>query len=95
MSDKQDYIEKLKAQANVWRTQIAQLEARVDKAEVDAKHEYTKQLQQLQERVDQFEQKIDEIKKSSDDAYGELKVGAEQAWNDIGNAFSNALEQIK
>lgn len=95
MSDKQDYIEKLEAQANVWRTQIAQLEARVDKAEVDAKHEYTKQLQQLQERVDQFDQKIDEMKKSSDDAYGELKQGAEQAWNDIGNAFSNALEQIK
>ena len=95
MSNKQDYIDKLEAQVNVWRMQISQLEDRAERAKADVKHEYLLKVNELGDRVDDFERKIGEMKQIGEESFSELQRGAEKAWNNISSSFSNALEKIK
>ena len=96
MKDKRKaYEEKLDAQMEEWNAQIALLKAKADKAKAEAKIEYYKTIENLQQRQDEASAKLHELKAAGDEAWEDLKTGAEKAWAEVKTAFHEAVSKFK
>jgi len=96
MKDKRKaYEEKIDAQLDEWKAQIALLKARADKAKAEAKIEYYKTIEALQHRQDEARAKLHEMKTAGDEAWEDLKTGAEKAWAEVKTAFHDAALKFK
>lgn len=89
------YEEKLDAQFEEWNAQIALLKARADKSKAEAKIEYYKTIETLQQKKDGARTKLDELKTAGDEAWEDLKTGAEKAWDEVKTAFHSAAAKFK
>lgn len=96
MDDKRKaYEEKLDAQLKEWSAQIDLLKARADKATAEAKIEYYKTIESLQRKQDEAGTKFRELKAASNEAWEDLKTGAEKGWTEVKNAFQGAMSRFK
>ena len=96
MTDKRKaYEEKFDAQLKEWGAQIALLKAKADKAKADVKIEYYKTLETLQGKQDVARTKLKELRSSGDDAWEDVKTGAENVWTEIKAVFQNAASRFK
>jgi uncharacterized coiled-coil DUF342 family protein len=83
MSDRQAYIEKMEAQLKIWDAQISQWNARADKNKADLKIEYNKNLERLKSKRDELNGKIQDIKRSSGDAWQRIKEGSDRIMSEM------------
>ena len=95
MKSREEYIDSLAAQLKEWSAKIDDLESKARAAKADVKTGYEDQIRQLKGKRDAATQKLQELKSSSTDAWGTLKVGAETAWADLKNAVIAAKERFK
>jgi len=89
------YEEKLDAQFDKWNVQIALLKAKADKAKAEGRIEYYKTIEALQHKQDVAGTKLHQLKIAGDDAWEDLKTGAEKAWDEVTAAFHNASSKFK
>jgi len=83
MEDKRKaYEKKIDAQLEEWSTQIALHKARADKAKAEVKIEYYKTIETLQRRQEEAKARLHELETSGDEAWEDLKTGAEKAWDE-------------
>ena len=95
MSERDAYIEKMKAQLDAWNAKIDQYEAQAKKAGADAQLHFEKQLEELKDSRDDAAKHIKEMQDASNDAWESLQRGAENAWDEMARAFKNAAERFK
>ena len=95
METKQAYEAKVKAQLDNLNAQIAQMKAKAAEANADAAIEYNKTIENLSDKRDAAQVKLNEIGKASEDAWQDLKVGFESAWNDLNIAFKSAMDKFQ
>ena len=96
MKDKRKaYEEKLDAQLKEWGAQIALLKAKADNAKADAKIEYYKTIEALQNKQNNAKAKLQELKAAGDEAWEDIKTGAEKAWADVKTAYHDASSRFK
>ena len=95
METKQAYEAKVKAQLDNLNAQIAQMKAKAAEANADAEIEYNKTIENLSDKRDAAQVKLNEIGKASEDAWQDLKVGFESAWNDLNIAFKSAMDKFQ
>ncbi|MGB3639162.1 MAG: hypothetical protein WBA39_16540 [Rivularia sp. (in: cyanobacteria)] len=95
METKQAYEAKVKAQLDKLNAQIAQMKAKAAEANADAEIEYNKTIEDLSDKRDAAQVKLNEIGKASEDAWQDLKVGFESAWNDLNIAFKSAMDKFQ
>jgi multidrug resistance efflux pump len=92
MTDKRKaYEEKFDAQLKEWSAEIALLKAKADKAKAEAKIEYYKTIETLQGKQDGASTKLQELRAAGDDAWEDIKTGAENVWT----AFNSAASRFK
>ncbi len=89
------YEEKFDAQLKEFSAQIALLKARADKGKAEAKIEYYKTVEALQQKQDEAMKKLHELKSAGDEAWEDLKTGAENAWDEVKAAFYGAASKFK
>lgn len=95
MSKKQAYEKKLQAQLDEWNADIDKLKAKADAATADKQLEYYKKIEELQSMQDNANKKLTELKKAGDDAWEDIKVGIDSAWDSLGSAFKSATSRFK
>jgi hypothetical protein len=96
MTDKRKaYEEKLDAQLEDWKAQIALFKARADKAKAEAKIEYYQTIEALQHRENEARVKLHELSTAGDGAWEDLKTGTEKAWAEFKAAFHSAALKFK
>lgn len=96
MTDKRKaFEEKFDAQLNEWSAEIALLKAKADKAKAEVKIEYYKTLETLQGKQDVARTKLKELRSAGDDAWEDVKAGAETVWTEIKAVFQNAASRFK
>ncbi|RLK50430.1 hypothetical protein DFR31_0326 [Alkalispirillum mobile] len=95
MSDKNEYVEKMKARLDEWNADISKLQAKARQAEADAKIRYEEQLRELRKQRDHAEEKLKEVQASSEEAWREMRAGMEKAWDDVSEAFRNAMNRFR
>ena len=95
MSSRDAYIQKMKAKLDEWNADIAQLEAKADGAEADMKMKYNEKIDALKKQREEAAAKLVELRNASEDAWEDIKVGLESAWDSLGSAMKSALSKFK
>jgi len=86
-----DLRAKLDEELKTWGPQIDVLKSTAAKAETEAK----KVLESLRQRKDALKKELEGLKGSSEAAWGDVRVGAGKAWDELKAAFKSASEKFK
>jgi uncharacterized coiled-coil DUF342 family protein len=96
MSEKRDaYVQKIKARVDEWNAEIDRLSARAEQAEADARIQYDEEIQTLKKFRDDTRNKLEKLEKSGDDAWEDLKSGAEMAFEAMNEAINSARKRFR
>ena len=95
MKNRDEYIEKMKAQLEQWEKQMAIWEAAALKATADAKIELEKQMGITRSRLDDMVFRMELLKGASTDAWQEIARGADEARKTMQDASEKARIHFK
>jgi septal ring factor EnvC (AmiA/AmiB activator) len=95
MSERDAYIEKLKARLDEWNADMARLEAKARAAQADARLEYEKALKDMDEQRERVREQLSELQAASDAAWKDLRRGAEAALQEMGRAWEDARKHFR
>ena len=95
MKSKEEYIRTMQAKLEEWSADIDTLTAKAGEVSTDLKSEYAQQIAALKVKQAAARQKIDELQKSGEIAWKDLKSGIELAWSAIGEAVNSAKSRFK
>lgn len=84
--NRDEYVQKLKAQVDQWNAQMATWE----KASEDVKNKYLQQLDEARVRRDEAIAEMKRLQGASADAWTQMMKGAETAFKNMQTAFDNA-----
>ena len=95
MDNRDEYVEKLKAQLDQWNSQLAAWDAATRGATADAKIELEKQIGIVKSRADDMVYRMELMKGASADAWQEIARGADEARKTMQDAFEKARSRFK
>ncbi|MCI0653690.1 MAG: hypothetical protein L0Y39_04350 [Methylococcaceae bacterium] len=95
MNEKEMYQQKLEAQLDEWKADIAKLKAKASGAKADAQIAMNKHIEALERRLEDAQVKLSELVNASDNAWNSVKTGVESAWNSLRFALSDAASKFK
>jgi chromosome segregation ATPase len=90
LSDRKEYIERMSKQLKSWDDQIIKLEEKAAGVNEETKEKYRNELFKLKKQENKTRQKLEELKKSGDEAWNDVKKGFEKSWSELSSAFENA-----
>jgi hypothetical protein len=95
MSKRDRYVEVLKARLDLWNAELDRLEATTSSLHAEAKLELERQAAELRRRRDEALERVRQIQHAQEGAWEDLKSGAEQAFNAVGEAFERARARFR
>ena len=96
MSAKRDaYVEKMKAALDKWNAEITKLEAEAGQSRAEAQQKIEKQIASLKKKRQAVEENLGELGGAGEDAWEDLKIGAENALGSLGDAVRSAQSRFK
>ena len=95
MSSRDEYVRKMQAKLEEWNADIDKLAAKADEVSGELKNEYAEQITALKAKQAAAREKIEEMQKSGESAWHELKAGIDLAWTAIGESIDSAKSRFK
>lgn len=95
MNKRDAYVEKMKAQLDVWNAEMDKLVARTNTAEADMKQRYKEQIETLKRQREEANQRLRELQSASEAAWESLRAGMETAWEDMSKAVKDAASRFR
>jgi uncharacterized coiled-coil DUF342 family protein len=95
MSNRDAYVEKMKAKLDEWNAEIDKLAAEADQADAETKIEYNKQIVDLRAKRKEMEDKIAEVQQAGEGAWEDLKQGIENSWEILKTSFNRAKSRFE
>lgn len=95
MSTLDEYKQKIEAELEVAQAKIAELTAKAKDSTADAKIEFSKQIEQLEQGVESAKAKLGELGEAGEEAWEQLKEGAESAWDKLTAAVKETAAKFK
>jgi len=94
MTTKESYEKKLQAQLDEWKAEIDKLRARAEGAQADAQIEYERQIEDLQALQESANRRLLELKEAGDEAWEDLRAGAQESVETLGQSIRSAMERF-
>ena len=95
MATKEAYEKKLEAQLKEWEAKLDLLSAKAQKATADARIKYENELESLRSKRAAARKTLEELGKRSENAWEDMKVGAEKVWDEMSKAIDKAATRFK
>jgi predicted nucleic acid-binding Zn-ribbon protein len=95
MSEKDAYVQKLHAKIDEWNAEIDKLKAKADKAGAESRLDYQKEIETLQQRRKEFEERLTKVRHAGESAWQDLRSGAQNAWDAMEDALRSARSKFK
>lgn len=95
MTNRDEYVEKMKAQLDQWDRQTATWEAAAQEATAEARVELEKQVGIMRSRADDLVFRMELLKSAAADAWQEIARGADEARKTMQDAFEKARFHFK
>jgi chromosome segregation ATPase len=92
---KEAYIKRLEAQFEEWRAEIDLLKAKANTAQADARIEYEKEIEELEEKQAQAKDRLEGLRAAGENSWGDLRKGLDQAWDELRDAVSQAAGRFE
>ena len=81
MTTRDEYVASMKNQLDEWNNEIDTMEARAGAVQADLRMDFNKELAALRAQRDNGENKLEELKSSSEGAWDRVKLEAENLWD--------------
>ena len=95
MSQQDTYIQKLQEQLDAWKSQIDQFKTKSADMAVHSRAEYQKHLEALEAHGETVKQQLKLAQQASDQAWTDMRLKADQAWESLHDATKKAFEKFK
>ena len=95
MDDKELYREKLEAKFKEMKARVELLEAKAAQVKAESKLEFQKHLDELRQKRDAVQGKLEEVKKSGGEAWKDLRSGMEKATEELKQAIDRAMDKFR
>ena len=95
MINRDEYVQKLKAQIDQWNAEAARWEAKAGEAQASMRAEYERQIAQFHARRDEAMAELRRIQGASMDAWSEMMRGADAALKGMQDAFERARKSFE
>jgi hypothetical protein len=92
---KEDLKEKIEEQLAKWKSTIDGLKISFEHAEVDVKAKLHDQLESLHDKRVKAEKLLEEVSATSQDAWEQIKSGADQGWSDLTRAAKSTMDKVR
>jgi phage host-nuclease inhibitor protein Gam len=93
--NRNEFVEKLKAQLDDINADLDNLEAKVNDARADVKEEYQEKLHEAKEARVIAETKLQKLRDAGEDAWEEMKAEAEHTWKALRNSVNYFKSHFK
>ena len=94
METKDLYLKKMKAKFDElnykWNLERNKLEAKAQHAKAEVKKKFEEKLKTLHEQREKMNQRLDQIDNASEEAWKDIKEGADSAWKSLNEAIKRA-----
>jgi uncharacterized protein YhaN len=94
MENREEYQGKMESQFSEWGKEIDNLKDRADRAAADTRQGYYDEIEALRAKQASMRAKLQELKTSGDDAWGDLKEGLDRSWNQVKDSFNKAAARF-
>jgi chromosome segregation ATPase len=94
-SKKRAFQETLEAQLKEWDAKLDVLKAKARKATAEARAECEGQLEALAAKRVLAQEKLQELRERTEDAWEDLKAGVDKTWGEIGKAINKIASHFK
>ena len=95
MTNREAYLKKLEAQLDEWSAELEKLKAKGKEASADLSIKYNRQVEEFGQKMDAARSHAKTLKEASDDAWEDMKGGAEAAWSELKDAFGEIFSSRK
>lgn len=95
MANKQDFINKLRAQEGVWKMQLAEFQIQADNEDEMSRDAYYNMIKNLKKILGDFDKKVDELKKANKSSYEKVSREMEDVLESTVHAFGEFTERFK
>lgn len=95
MSDRDAYVQKMKAKLDEWNAEIDRLAAKASQAQADARLKYNEEIDNLKKQREEADRRMRELQSSSEEAWNSVREGMEAAWDRMNNALKDAVSRFK
>ncbi len=93
--NREAYTQKLKAKIDEWNAELDRLAAKADQADGEIKVRYYKQMEELRKKRNDVEQKVQELKDSTESVWDDMKQGVENSWATWKESFTRAKSEFE
>ena len=95
MSNRDEYVEKMKTQLDQWNADIAKWEVKAQGAKTEARAEYDKHLETLKQQREQAMVQKKLLQAAAGEAWVEMMRGTDEAWARMREAFDKASSHFR
>ncbi|MFY0991825.1 hypothetical protein [Halomonas sp. C05BenzN] len=95
MNNRDDFIERMKANLDAWNAEIERLAARAREAGEEARVRYHDDIERLKQRRDETRELLEELEQTGEAAWGTLRQGVEESWQRLRKAFDDAASHFR
>jgi uncharacterized coiled-coil DUF342 family protein len=95
MSSRDEYVRKMQAKLEELNADIDKLAARANAVSAELRSEYNEEMAALKAKQAVARQKMEEMQKSGESAWQDLKAGVDLAWTAIGESLDSAKSRFK
>lgn len=95
MQNRMEYQGKMEAQLSALGAEIDKFRTMVGTTTADTKQGYHDHIESLRAKQALIHAKLQELKTASDDAWGDLKEGLDQSWDQVRDVFDKAAARFK
>lgn len=78
-----------------WGAKLDEMKAKVDQSGADTKAQLEGKIEALTVKREAMQQRLADLKGSSDEAWHSVKAGLQAAWTDLSDAFEEAATKFK
>lgn len=90
MTNRDEYVEKMKTQLDQWNAEIAKWEVKSREAQAEARAEYDKRLEALKQHRDQAMYQMKLLQAAAGEAWVDMMRGTDEAWARMREAIDKA-----
>ena len=94
MTTRDEFVAQMQTKLSEWNDQIREFEIKSRAAEIEARQRYHVQIAELRSKRDRAVRKLREIQNASDDAWEELRNGAQEIWNDVNETVRKTSQAL-
>jgi uncharacterized protein YicC (UPF0701 family) len=94
MTEKELFEQKKQSQLDAWKAELDKLKAKAEGAGADARMKLNEEISRLEDRVQEGQSKLAEIRNASGDAWKSIADSLDLAWAALKQGFSDAAKKF-